>query len=258
MQGRLSPSPEGKLAFFPMDCWEDEFRIARDVGLNHIEIYGEEEFNSDNPLWSTAGRKRYLDLKKESGTKTISACDFFIIKHSLLDKATLKKSIQFIECVSEIGVSKIVLPLFEESEPALDNFKETIKPVRALADISAEHSISLCCETSLPGVALKNFLDALDHKNVGVCYDVGNCSYFKHDILNDIRKLGSRIQHVHLKDKNDQGVNVLLGTGIVDFKLVFDALNDIQFNGIFTMETSRGTDPAKTARKNLQYIKTYL
>ena len=63
------------------------------------------------------------------------------------------------------------------------------------------------------------------------------------------------LNHVHLKDKNDQGQNVLLGTGNVNFKSLLFTLKQINYEGSLTFETSRLDIPLNTAKNNLEFIK---
>jgi len=85
-------------------------------------------------------------------------------------------------------------------------------------------------------------------------YDTGNRVAFGHDLAGDIRLLGNSIAHVHIKDKNSDNANVLLGTGLVNFESVFCALNDIDYSGPYTFETTRGSNPINTAKYNMNLV----
>ena len=83
----------------------------------------------------------------------------------------------------------------------------------------------------------------------------GNRVAFGHDLAGDIRLLGkNRIAHIHIKDKNSHNQNVLIGTGLVNFQSVFEALCDIEYDGPNTFETQRGSDPIRTAKYNIEVI----
>ena len=51
--------------------------------------------------------------------------------------------------------------------------------------------------------------------------------------------------------------NVLLGTGLVNFYDVFKSLNEINFSGPLVFETTRGSDPKKTAIYNMEVCKFF-
>ncbi len=112
----------------------------------------------------------------------------------------------------------------------------------------------VCLETILDGAQLMRVLDEIGHPNVAAMFDTGNRVAFGHDLAADIRLLGARIRHVHIKDKNAANQNVLLGTGLVNFKEVMEALADIGYEGPYTFETHRGTDPIRTARYNMGVV----
>ena len=62
---------------------------------------------------------------------------------------------------------------------------------------------------------------------------------------------------MHIKDKNEKGENVLLGTGLVNFNDVFRALKKINYQGPFTFETTRGRDPIRTAKFHMQLVEFF-
>ena len=63
------------------------------------------------------------------------------------------------------------------------------------------------------------------------------------------------IYHVHLKDRDLNYKNVIIGTGIVDFVAVFQALKNINYNGKYSFESNRGNNVINTAKHNLDYIR---
>ena len=258
MQGRLSHSPQNILSYFPQDNWKNEFLIAQRIGLSHIEVIAEEDFNVNNPLWSRAGRNLINNLRKESGVNVMSACNNFPIKNSILQQKTIQDFVRFIENVSEIGVVKVILPLFEASEPTSTNSKGFVICLRTLADFAAYHNTQLCCETRMNGKSMNSFLKDINHENKAVCYDIGNCTYFGHDIEEDMVILNRRIQHIHFKDRNVQGDNVVLGAGLVNFPKFFKALKAIDFQGAYTLETNRESDPTETAIRNMNFLQEFI
>ena len=116
----------------------------------------------------------------------------------------------------------------------------------------------VCLETVLTGHELLRLLELINMSNVKVVYDTGNRVAFGHDLAGDIRLLGDHIAHVHIKDKNKNNENVLLGTGLVNFESVFGAFNDIRYDGPFTFETTRGNDPINTAKYNIHLVNFFI
>lgn len=231
VQGRLTQSTE--LQCFPKD-WRREFYIAEAIGLDYIELISEREHSSDNPIWST-------NPDKMLAIKSPIVCNDYIINHSLKDDAGARLwTYRLIEQANTIGCRLVVLPMMEESEnvPA-----EIISEVELYA---AKNNTSIALETTE------------NAHSFNIVYDTGNRIEIKVNLAKDIARLGKRIVHVHIKDKDYMGNNVLLGTGEVNFKEVCQALKDIGYDGTMTFETVRGKDPIRTAKYNLEFIKFFL
>ncbi len=59
MQGRLTPSNGRGIQFFPFENWENEFYVARDIGLDEIEFIFDYPNYTQNPLWTSTGGGTY-------------------------------------------------------------------------------------------------------------------------------------------------------------------------------------------------------
>jgi sugar phosphate isomerase/epimerase len=76
---------------------------------------------------------------------------------------------------------------------------------------------------------LEKLLDHVDRKSLGICLDTAHL-YVAGENLNDfIARFGSRINHAHLKDTKD-GKFVELGTGLIDFRSVIRALENVGYS----------------------------
>lgn len=255
VQGRLIQSPPGQLQWFPQEYWESEFFIAAALGIDYIELIAERNHNPDNPIWTDDGIGRIRELAERCGLSLHAFCNDYIVDHSLLDDASvLDQNCRLIERGALLGCEKYIMPLFEHSELTAANSGDYVAPLRAIADKAGEFGIMVCLETILTGSELIEVLDQIDHPALSVVYDTGNRIAFDHDLPGDIRLLGNRISHVHIKDKNIKNENVVLGTGLVNFKSVFEALADIDYDGPFTFETHRGNDPLRTAIYNIGLV----
>ena len=56
IQGRLTTAPPGRLQYFPKK-YDLEFILAKKIRFNHIEMFSERKFNSENPIWNKEGIK---------------------------------------------------------------------------------------------------------------------------------------------------------------------------------------------------------
>ena len=117
--------------------------------------------------------------------------------------------------------------------------------LRAIGENAAPIGIKVCLETHPDmahngDIALET-MNAVDHPNICVNFDTGNVYYYNHNVtaVTEVQRILSHVGAVHLKDTNG-GYRTwhfpTLGAGVVDFKAVFQTLNDAGFYGPFTME----------------------
>ena len=66
MQGRLTPSKNRGIQFFPFDMWENEFEIGCKLDINEIEWIFDYDRFEENPIWTLEGIKR---IKNSIGNK---------------------------------------------------------------------------------------------------------------------------------------------------------------------------------------------
>lgn len=258
VQGRLVQSPPGKLQWFPQEHWESEFFLASAVGIDFIELIAERQHNPENPIWTDSGRARILELVTRNKLSVYAFCADYVIDHDITaSPEVLERALRLIDCGAALGCKVLVLPLFEHSRLTTDNSKAFLPVIRSIAEEATARGIRVCLETELTGDELLRTLDLIDHPSVGVVFDTGNRVAFGHDLAADIALLGSSIQHVHIKDKNAENQNVLLGTGMVNFLEVFKALAAIDYAGPFTFEAQRGIDPIRTAKFNIALVEFF-
>jgi sugar phosphate isomerase/epimerase len=254
VQGRLTQSPPGCLQWFPQNSWQEEFSVASKIGINYIELIAEVQHNENNPIWTDDGIDRIKQLVNDNDLTLHALCNDYIVEHSLLDEGVIQQNIDLIEKGKKLGVEKYIMPFFESSELSTDNMQDYVEPLKKVAEAASDGNITVCLETILTGQELIELLKIINMPNVKAVYDTGNRVAFGHDLARDICLLGDHIAHVHIKDKNDNNENVLLGTGLVNFEKVFDALNDIDYMGPYTFETTRGNNPINTAKYNMSLV----
>lgn len=256
VQGRLIQSPPSHLQWFPQNFWEAEFFIASAIGIDYIELIAERNHNPNNPIWRDAGIDRIKELVQRNNLSLHALCNDYVVDHSLPgNPEVIEQNMCLIERGKLLGCEKYILPLFEQSELTSNNASDFIEPLRVIAERARECGMVVCIETILDGTQLISLLERIDHPNIAAVYDTGNRVAFGHDLPGDIRLLGrDRIALVHIKDKNADNQNVLLGTGLVNFQTLFEALADIGYDGPYTLESQRGRDPVRTARYNLEVV----
>ena len=63
-QGRLTNPPGNELQWFPGDKWIDEFKIAKKLNYDFIEILAERNHNPNNPIWNKQGQSEIKEVSK--------------------------------------------------------------------------------------------------------------------------------------------------------------------------------------------------
>ncbi|MCZ6677590.1 MAG: sugar phosphate isomerase/epimerase [Candidatus Poribacteria bacterium] len=117
--------------------------------------------------------------------------------------------------------------------------------LRQIGENAAPLGIKVCLETHLDlahngDVALET-MRSVNHPNICINFDTGNVYFYNHNVtaVGELQKIINHVGAVHLKDTNG-GYRTwhfpALGEGVVDFKAVFQTLNDTGFYGPFTME----------------------
>ena len=106
--------------------------------------------------------------------------------------------------------------------------------------------------------ALKN------HPNFGVCADLGHMPKSGINPVDALKKLKGHIIAIHLKDiaayNDPKLVDVVVGTGVIDFPAVFKELESQNFNGHIIIERDRQEKPSNlpSVIQTVKYYKTTL
>ena len=116
----------------------------------------------------------------------------------------------------------------------------------------------MALETELPAEEQVALVTAAQHTALGVYYDTGNATASGYDIVADIEVVAPSLRGVHIKDRPRGGTNVALGRGDADFESFFPALERLGYEGSLILETTHGDDYHENARRNLEFVKSFL
>jgi sugar phosphate isomerase/epimerase len=256
VQGRLSLAPKNRLQHFPKK-YEQEFELAKKVNFDYIEFFSERQFNPKNPIWSKFKVNDYKQLSKKHNLKIYTFCDDYIIENSIIRKSTLKYLFKLIKNLNFLGIKKLILPLYEKSKINEENFFKTCNSLKLIYLYCKKKKIKLLIEANItPELFYK--IKKNTSMNIFLVYDTGNRVNLKSNMYEDIEKFGSEIGHIHIKDKNNFDKNVFLGSGNVDFKLLFKKLKKIKYKYSYTIESTREKNPVKSAIKNFNFLKKFI
>jgi len=150
----------------------------------------------------------------------------------------------------------------EEKDPRSAKLRQRLIEI---ADVFAARNIMLALETGQETAAvLLDFLQKLTRPNVGVNFDPANMIlYDKGNPIEALRALGPFIRQVHIKDARRTkvpgtwGEEVVAGTGEVDWRAFFTALDQVTFKGDLCIEREAGNQriaDIRTARELVERL----
>ncbi|MEG1876544.1 MAG: sugar phosphate isomerase/epimerase [Lachnospiraceae bacterium] len=271
MQGRLTPRKGREIQFFPFDNWENEFYLAKNLGLDEIEWIFDWENYEENPLWTSNMRKRIVEVVKQTGVTIHSVCfDYFMRRPFYKEKPEKEKKVYdenvqilttIIEAAHQIKAHLIEIPLVDNSSVKTElEQKKMIEFIQHMSIIAQTYHIMLGLETDFPPAVFKNFLDKIDRKNVVANYDSGNSSGLGYRHREELLSLNQYVYNVHIKDRIYGGTSVPLGTGSADMKEVFASLKQIEYKGSIILQAARGEDgrEEENIREQKQFVLQYL
>lgn len=172
-------------------------------------------------------------------------------------------------------------PVFEKKYVMNDEeWKKFTDGLSKLGNIAKEYGITLVYHHHMGTVVqtaeeIDKMMDMCDPDAVYLLFDTGHLAYCGEDYLAVLKKYAKRIKHVHLKDIRPeivakvkaeslsflQGVRLgaftVPGDGTIDFKPVFDILDEADYEGWMLVEAEQDpaiANPFKYAKMAREYI----
>jgi hexulose-6-phosphate isomerase len=241
--------------------WDDLYPIAHELGFAGIELGVHKDYDQ-TLLWDREGRRRLLDLSRDTGVLTSSVCLHsywhYSFAHPDPDVRLRAGEIaqQAAEATADMEAKHILIPLTcpEGVEEAAAR-ERWIEGVGTVAHAAESAGVFFCLENvgkpfgNTPQ-RISEIVDAIASPGVKVYYDPGNAVHSGLDPLQGVELLGNRIGQVHVKEVG----GTLLGEGRVPWGEIIEALKQVGFDGWLVLETNPTDDPQKAARKNLEAL----
>ncbi len=272
MQGRLTEPGGRGIQFFPFENWKEEFKIARQIGIDEIEFIFDYENYEENPLWSKNGIEEIRTLIIETGIRVNSICfdyfmrrPFFKAENNKTHKMLYEENKFFLEKIITsargLGIKLIEIPIVDSSSIKSSAEKKMFKDfLLNLLEEQKDSNIYFGLETDYPPQILKEYIKSFKTPRVKANYDIGNSSALGYDSDEEITTLGGLINNIHIKDRALGGNTVALGDGNADFNSFFKALKEIEYSGSIILQAARGEDgyERETITKQLDFVKEYV
>ena len=265
MQGRLSKPINNKIQSFPVNTWENEFYLAKDIGFELIEWVLDENIE-DNPILSKKHFSKINIIKKQTGININSICCDYFMKNSLSrnSESYRKKNLEILNFLIEescpLNNIKIIdLPLVGEASLKKKKNSEDYKNIfLKLEKKILDNNLMIALETDLNPNALRDFLKSFNENAVTVNYDMGNSAFWEFETKKEFSCYGKLISNVHIKDCTLRDYTVQLGDGNVNFNEIFFLLKKNNYKADFILQAARGEDDFQIAKKQFQFAKKYV
>lgn len=260
LQGRLSPSLDGRFQFFPK-AWEEEFHLAAKLGFVSIEWLFDWPDWETNPILMPALEENIRRTVETTGVPVNSICADYFMKHRLAGPEGEKSglmAVRLVHAAARLTKQKLVLIPFLEDNAYPTEAERTEAMSHLMPAVREAERLGVCIgfETEMPVKELLAWLDRFRSAAVGAYYDIGNCTSYGFDCPSDLRALGKRVFGVHIKDRKvGSAQSVALGDGDADLIGCLTALKKIGFHGVLIMQAWRGDDFLQDARSQLSLLR---
>jgi len=265
MQGRLLPRFRNRYQSHPLNYWQAEFFIARDLSFDRIEFILDYNDYEQNPLMSVAGIEQIKSIISESGVEVKSVCaDYFMEApfHSTHQAKSEDVFMRLIENAKELGVIDIVVPCVDHSSlKTSEDFDMFVSSINKALPLAHNAGVFINFETDLAPKPFLSLLQRFESSNIKVNYDSGNSAAIGYDLEEEFDTYGGFISDLHIKDRVLGGGSVMLGTGNAEFDKLFRKLKGINFNGVITMQASRDDDYIKDLQRikiQKEFLQSYI
>lgn len=215
----------------------------KSIGYAGVEI---PVFNTDPLAWEP-WRKKLDELELDRVAVTINGPDHHQISaDDSMRKSTLERNKRAVDCAAVIG-SKLLTGPFHSAlgvftgKAATEQERAWAKEnLYALAEYAQQYGIVLGLEylnrfesyLVTTTDELIQLVDEINHPNCKLMFDSFHANIEEQNMAAAIKKMANRLVHVQLSE-NDRGI---LGRGHVDFKSILLALEEIDYNGMISVE----------------------
>ena len=246
MQGRLSPQIDGKIQAFPWPYWQNEFTLARELGLGCMEWTLDHERIFENPLMTASGRAEIRRLAQESGVSVPSLTGDFCMQAPFWKASGPVRTElvgifeQVLLSCAGVGIKFIVVPLVDNGALTSAAEREVLEELLlAFQPMLERHGMVIAFESDFPPQELAAFIGGLPGGQFGINFDMGNSASLGWDPQVEIPLLAPRIVNVHVKDRMYGGTTVPLGQGAAELEKVFSLLRSVNYAGNYILQTAR-------------------
>ena len=223
--------------------WAQEFQLAQDRSLDHIEWVVDSSTLSKNPL--LLNPSSIAAVSDKTNISVVSVCADCFMTQPLDSKTAASRDMfeRLLVGMQEIRATHLILPCVDGASVQLPaNFNRLYSSLEYALERSQNTNIELCLEVDLEPRGVRDLIDNFLSRNLGINYDIGNSASLGYDPQEELDAYGDHISVLHVKDRLINGPSVPLGSGSADFSLIASLLISNDFKGVITMQSFRDRD----------------
>lgn len=229
--------------------------VAKQIGLDGVQVSMGSLANNMH-LCNAGVQQQYKDAVRQFGVSIPS------LGIGELNNVPYKSDPRTIEWVSDsidvmqaLGVKVTLLAFFGKGNLKDDGagVEEIIRRLKAVAPKAEKAGVVFGIESYLSADEHMDIIQRIGSPSVKVYYDVNNSIRQGYDIYKEIHQLGRQnICEFHMKEKG-----FLLGQGLVDYKKVREAIDDIGYTGWIQIEEAvpKGATMLESYVTNLNFLR---
>ena len=232
--------------------------LARQIGLDGIQV--SLTFPTDNSphLREPKTQAEFKQAALENGIQICSLAIGSPGKARLPLHTNPAAAILLVEAVDvarNLGTNNILLPILGDSHIHMENQQEVdtfVAMMKEVARYAEKAGVVVALEDWISADDNLRLLDAIGSDFVGVYYDARNIKSRVHDPYGEPKKLGKRINQVHIKN----GPKLMRETDILDWPRLAQEYYDIEYRGWYVLETDAPSkDLIADTRDNIEYVR---
>ena len=254
---------------YPPHFKEDHIRsFKKTLASSNIQISNLNAFtlfaigDTYHPSWIDDNRRR--DMRIQHTIECIRLAKKIGAKHLSTEPGGPVKMLASSSSSSPSTAPPEEQPQQRQQPLDVDRLEETfLDGLARVAQIAEEDDVKVLIEPE-PGLLIENsrqfkklMTKILNPKYVRLNFDIGHFYCVNEDPAKVVLELSDYIEHFHLADIADTRIHnhLIPGRGAIDFRSVFDAIDDIGYRGFVTVELYPYQDnPIDAAKEAYDYL----
>jgi L-ribulose-5-phosphate 3-epimerase len=232
--------------------------LAREIGLDGIQVSVTYPTDDTPTLRDPKVQAQFKQAALENGIQICSLAIGSPGKSRLplhTNPAAAILLVEAIEVARSIGTTNILLPILGDSHIHMENEQEVgtfVAMMKEVARYAEKAGVVVALEDWISAEDNLKLLDAIGSDYVGVYYDARNIKSRVHDPYGEPKRLGKRINQVHVKN----GPKLMRDTDIMEWPRLAQEYYEIGYKGWYVLETdSPNKDLIADTRANIEYVR---